>query len=240
MATLDEGRLQPRRAWQALRILLKDKEDTEQVFIIIRSLTGKSLLRGFNRFTATRNGAAILAERHRLIEKLSDRDALRALPPASLGRAYLAFMERENLSADGLVDASRAAEGEEAAVSPSENDAFAHYAERLRDAHDLWHVVSGYGRDGLGELCLLGFTFAQTRNPGIGLICLAGANQYARQLGFDVVRALLFGYQSGRAAAWLPAADWERLLPVPLDAVRDELKIRTPRIYPDLLQSLPA
>ncbi|MCB1685513.1 MAG: Coq4 family protein [Pseudomonadales bacterium] len=239
MASPDEGRLQPRRAWQALRILLKDKEDTEQVFVIIRSLTGKSLLRGFNRFTATRNGTAILAERRRLIEKLSDREALRALPPASLGRAYLAFMERENLSAAGLVDASLAAEGETGAITP-EHDARTLYAERLRDAHDLWHVVSGYGRDGLGELCLLGFTFAQTLNPGIGLICLAGANQYARLLGFDVVRALLFGYRSGRTAAWLPAADWEGLLGMPLDAVRAELKIRTPRIYPELLQSLPA
>ena len=33
--------------------------------------------------------------------------------------------------------------------------------ERLRDIHDLFHVITGYGRDALGELCLLAFTNAQ-------------------------------------------------------------------------------
>ena len=144
------------------------------------------------------------------------------------------FMEQENLSADGLVDASRNDDG----VFPSEN--LTRYAERLRDSHDLWHMVTGYGRDGLGEFCLLGFTFAQTRNPGIALICVAGAAKYGRALGFDVVRALWFGYRSGARAAWLPAADWEALLAQPLDAVRGRLKIRPPEIYPDLLRLAPA
>lgn len=227
------GRLQPRRAWNALRILLKDKEDTEQVFIIIRSLTGKSMVRGFNRFATTANGRAILAENRNLIEKLSDRAGLRALPPGSLGRVYLKFMEQENLSADGLVDASRNDD-----AYPSEN--LTRYAERLRDSHDLWHMVTGYGRDGLGELCLLGFTLAQTRNPGIALICAAGAAKYGRALGFDVVRALWFGYRSGARSAWLPAADWEALLAQPLDSVRERLNIRTPEIYPELLSLAPA
>ena len=38
--------------------------------------------------------------------------------------------------------------------------------------HDLWHVTTGYGRDALGELSLLAFTYAQEQNRGIGAIAL--------------------------------------------------------------------
>ena len=38
------------------------------------------------------------------------------------------------------------------------------------------HVITcGYGRDVSGEACLLAFTVAQTRNPGLALIVVAGA-----------------------------------------------------------------
>ena len=38
----------------------------------------------------------------------------------------------------------------------------------MRDSHDLYHVVTGYGRDGLGEICVLTFGNAQFHNHGIG------------------------------------------------------------------------
>jgi len=41
---------------------------------------------------------------------------------------------------------------------------------RMRDTHDLWHVVTGYKGDLVGEASLLAFLFAQTRNPGVGFI----------------------------------------------------------------------
>jgi len=225
--------LQPLTAWRALRRLLRDKEDTSQVFIIVSALTGKSLLRAFNRFSATQTGRVILAEERNLVECLQDRDALRQLPPGSLGRAYLDFVERENLSADGLIEASETG-------NKFEHADFTRYSTRLRDSHDLWHVLTGYGRDGIGELCLLGFTFAQTLSPGIALIALAGALKYARAVGARVFRALGYGYRSGRRAAWLPAADWEALLGRPIDEVRTELGIRSPEIYPSLVELIPA
>ncbi len=225
--------LQPLTAWRALRRLLRDKEDTSQVFIIVSSLTGKSLLRAFNRFSATQSGRAILAEERDLVERLQDRDALRQLRPGSLGRAYLDFVERENLSADGLIEASESG-------NTFDNPDFTRYSRRLRDSHDLWHVLTGYGRDGIGELCLLGFTFAQTLSPGIAVIAIAGALKYARVVGGRVFRALGYGYRSGRRAAWLPAADWEALLDRPIDEVRAEFGIRSPEYYPGLVEMIPA
>jgi ubiquinone biosynthesis protein COQ4 len=102
----DPFRYRPAEAVRAVRALLQDPEDTEKVFVVVRALSGKSLIRGFNRFAGTATGRAILAENRQLIETLRDRAHLAALPPDSLGRAYLRFMETENISADGLVDAS--------------------------------------------------------------------------------------------------------------------------------------
>ena len=65
------------------------------------------------------------------------------------------------------------------------DESIAKYGKRLRDQHDLWHVVTGYGRDELGELCLLGFTYAQTKNRGVGLIVLVGFYQVLRNVGSD-------------------------------------------------------
>jgi ubiquinone biosynthesis protein COQ4 len=227
--------LQPLRAWRALRILLNNAEDTEQVFVIVRSLTGKSVLRAYNRFAATATGQRIITEQRTLLDTLKDRDGLRSLAPDSLGRAYLAFVESERLTADGLVDAS------ESTAGMIDNVNVARYAQRLRDSHDLWHTVTGYGRDGLGEVCLLGFTYAQTRNPGLAVIAVAGALKYVRPVGWRALSALWHGYRAGRRAAWLPAADWEHLLTLPLDQVREALRVRAPVVYPDLIENaLPA
>lgn len=220
-ATADRFAYRPADAWRALKALLKNPEETEHVFTIVRALSGKTLLRGYNRFTATATGRAILDERRDLVAVLSDRDYLRSLPQGSLGQRYLAFVEREDLTADGLVEASRREQ-------PPLNPNFARYAARLRDMHDLWHVTCGYGRDVAGEVCLLAFTMAQTRNPGLALIVLAGTLRIARSAGVSIVPAVAAAFRSGRRAAWLPAADWERLLAVPLEEVRAELNVHEP------------
>lgn len=228
---MQNTKLQPLRAWRALRILLNDAEDTQQVFVIVRALTGKSVVRAYNRFATTATGQSVLNEKRVLLDVLTDRDQLRKLAPDSLGRAYLEFVEGENLTADGLVEASESAEG------LTENENMARYAMRLRDSHDLWHTVTGYGRDGLGEVCLLGFTYAQTHNPGLALIALAGGLKWVRFVGWRSLTALWHGFRAGRRAAWLPAADWEHLLNLPLDQVREELRVRAPVLYPDLKET---
>jgi ubiquinone biosynthesis protein COQ4 len=211
----------PREAWVALKALLADPEATEHVFTIVRALSGKTLLRGYNRFTATPTGRRVLDERRDLVAVLQNRDFLRSLPEGSLGRRYLAFVEAENLSADGLVDASVAAE-----TPVNINPNFSRYATRLRDMHDLWHVTCGYGRDVGGEVCLLAFTMAQTRNPGLALIVLAGTLRIARAPGGRRIFAAVWSaFRAGCRARWLPAADWEGLLGQPLAAVRAELNV---------------
>jgi hypothetical protein len=46
-----------------------------------------------------------------------------------------------------------------------------------------------------------------------------------------VRRATAEGYRIGKTAAWLSGADWEALLPMPLDTVRRVLQLPPPTIY---------
>ena len=219
--------IQPLVAARALKTLMADPERTEQVFIILKALSGNSVFRSFQRFCGTPMGRRILSEERELVDTLKDRDGLRAMPAGSFGRAYLEFVESQNLSADGLVDASDTGDR-------FDDEDFKRYASRTRDMHDLWHVLTGYGRDTLGEDCLLAFTYAQTRNPGIAVICLIAALKISRELGESVLGANWRAYQAGRRAAWLPAQDWEALLARPIDEVRAQLRIEPPEAYREL------
>ncbi|MEM1414222.1 MAG: Coq4 family protein [Myxococcota bacterium] len=214
-----------RRASSALYRLLRDPDDTSQVFEIVRAFEGPALLRNFARFRETALGREPAPN---LARRLADRDALAAMPAGSLGRAYLSFAQRYGLAADGLVEASRPVD-----YSTFEDPEHQAFAEWLRDQHDLWHVLTGYDPDVVGELSLLAFTWAQTRNPGIALITGTG---YLVTTPFmargPAARATIReGWRRGSEAAWLPGVDWASMLPRPLDEVRRALGVGAPPAY---------
>jgi ubiquinone biosynthesis protein COQ4 len=204
--------------------LLRDPNDTAQVFTIIQALSFGTLRRMTRRYRRIDSGRAILSERRSLLPAL-DRRALEALPAGSLGRAYLDFIDAEGITPAGLVEAS------ERGYKPEllEDDAMEIVADRMRDQHDLWHVVTGYHGDLIGEAALLAFTFAQTRNPGVGFIASMGWVKTGALPGSR--RLILEAFERGRRAAWLPAQDWESLLPLPIDEVRARLGVDAPPRY---------
>lgn len=216
-------RIRPLAALRAIRALLRDPDDTARVFDVIDALSGRSGERVFERFRKSDTGARLLAERPNLVTTLNDRERLLEMPAGMLGRAYGEFVAREQISADGLVAAS------ERARDPAIPEERYWFGARLRDMHDLWHVVTGYNRDLLGEASLLAFSYAQTRNRGIGFIVLvaylkAGPLPHGRPMIRD-------GYRRGKTAAWLPEQDWEALLAKPLAEVRRELRVGPPPTY---------
>jgi ubiquinone biosynthesis protein COQ4 len=216
-----DTRLHPLQAIRAVRRLLANPDDTAQVFAIFRAMRGKSGLNAFRRFAASPTGAAVLKERRRLLDTLSNSARLKALPQDSLGRAYFNFMEDEKLTAEGLVQASQSWENEP--VPPD----FELFRQRMRDAHDLTHVLTGYGRDPLGEVCLLAFMYAHSRNLGMALIALMSLKDMPRAAR----RAVFEAWRNGRRARWMQDQDFEALLPRPLEDVRREINIADPRLY---------
>jgi ubiquinone biosynthesis protein COQ4 len=222
-------RIRPLVALRAMRGLLRDREDTRQAFLVVEALRGKSTLRQFARFCETDGGRVMLAKKPSLLAHLSDRKSLAALPPGSLGRAYLDFVSGENLSADGLVEASKIRP-----TPPPAND-LTWFRERNRDMHDLLHVTAGYGRDPLGEACVLAFTFAQNRSKGAAVIAVVSAWRNLRRLNtLRAPRAVWEAYRQGRRALWLIGADWEHLLVQPLATVRARFRVAAPTLYPEL------
>lgn len=214
-------------ALRALDALARDNDDTTHVFRIVEALRGNSDLPNVARMKQSAVGRRILSEQRSLLDVLSDRERLRALPGGSLGRAYLAFMEREGLSAEGLAAASDQIDGKRA-MHP-EVRIFSNWA---RDSHDLWHVLTGYGRDPLGELCLLGVLYSQIANPGTAFIALLGLLQVPFEYpSAPSVRAVLQGFWIGYQAEWLIAQDWEALLERPLAELRRTLRIQRPTYY---------
>lgn len=225
-------RLHPIIAARAMRKLLANREDTRQVFILVDALRGKSTIRQFTRFRQTPEGQTILREQRRLLDYLCDRDSLAALPRGTLGREYHEFMSAENLSADGLVEASKIRD-----TVPAQDD-LTLFRERGREMHDLLHIVTGYGRDPVGEACVVAFTYAQNKQLGLGVIALFGGLNIAKKLpGQPVKRAVFEAYRHGRSAGWLIGADWEVLLREPVIRIRQRFNIKPPTYYGPVLEA---
>lgn len=229
-ATPPSSPVRPFHALASVFRLVTNKEDTRQVFEIVQALSGRSPKRLFKRFSATDYGRRVLAEPVKLENVLGDREGLRRLPEASLGRVYLDFMEGENLTPDGLIDAA-----EEAGIDFRGESQFEDYRRlflHLDVSHDLWHVLTGYGRDALGELCNLVYTRAQTGNAGFKLIVMIGfAAQKLEAPRAKIQKSLAEARRNSRNAAWVLEHDVEELLPLQLSEVRRRLNIAEPAIY---------
>jgi ubiquinone biosynthesis protein COQ4 len=219
----------PRRALKAARILAADPDDLPQVFTLIESLSMDTLDRVAKRLASTPEGRGLLARRPDIVDRLADRAALARLPEGTLGRAYLDFVESENISADGIREASVKGMRQDASALPAPLD-WVHA--RMRDTHDLWHAAVGYKGDVLGETALLAFSLPQTKNPAIALIVVIGLLKSLGVRDAQVVRELIFdGFRRGKKAAWLPGVDWEPLLALPVEEVRRRLSLEAPPVY---------
>ena len=178
-----------------MRRLLANPEATEEVFIIVRALSGSSLQKGLKRFASTGHGQYVLKNRIDLLQTLQNKDYLSSLPANSLGRHYLNFIEKEKISAGGLVDAS-----DKDITYAEMGEDLTRFATRQRDTHDLWHTLSPNTEPGRtrGTL-LLAFTYAQNQNPGIALIILAtGLFKMRPRYGLQVFSAVYKGYRSSK------------------------------------------
>jgi ubiquinone biosynthesis protein COQ4 len=230
-------RIKPISALLAINRLLRNPQDTRQVFLLTQALRGRSARAAFLRFANSPAGARILASKRALIDTLSDRAYLATLPEGSFGRAYLRFMAEERLKAEELAELAEQNLG----LPASADEATRLYAGRMRDLHDLYHVLTGYGRDELGEVCVLAFSYPQQRIRSFLVISRLGALHVWRGLrraglgGQGVLAALREAASNGACSVLLPGEDIEGLLPLNLEDVRARLKIPEPVIYLDVI-----
>jgi len=226
-ARTDSG-FRPLKALHHFRKLIADKEDTEQVFHIIRALSGNSFTKRAREFWSSSIGKSLLAEPQNLVEILDDHKSLRKLPMGTVAHAYCDFMEKEGLTAQGLVD-----EYEKFADKTEKfDDLLERYGNRQRDTHDLFHVLTGYGRDALGEQCVLAFTYSQNPNLGILFIAYAGGREIKKGLkNVPIYSAIREAQRAGKAAQKIAHQDIRALLAEPLADARKRLGIKEPTQY---------
>lgn len=220
------SRIQPWRLLRSLVRIVRDPNNTADGARIVLSFDGGRQELNYRRFAADPRGAGILDGEPTLFELLSDRDALRALPEGSLGREFLEFSEREDISIEGL----------ELAVEPIERELWSpdprrrRYLMHARASHDLWHVLTGYSRDLLGELLLLRFSWIQLRTPMFGVLTRLSSLGIDRRM--PGASALLRDAEARAARIdWLLTRDWAVLLPLPIAGVREQLRIGPPPPY---------
>ena len=146
---------------------------------------------------------------------------------ATFGRSMADFFKRGQLSVGGLEEAGAAAGTEVPGEEACEERRY--FYNRLRDQHDIYHVMTGYGRDVRGEAAVLAFSGIQTRNFGIAFIPL----YVLFKAGFrsEIGKMIRHGFRRGWRARWVVDAEWEKLMSCPLDQVRERLKLGPPPVY---------
>lgn len=223
------GPLQLLRSFRALR-KARATGDPKVVLGFMRPFHTRQFERTYFRVLADPGGRRLLEEERSLLPVLSDLETLWVLPEGSLGREYARFMQDEELSITDFAEASLASMNE---LDYTDRRAWV-LAQRLRDMHDLIHVVSGYGRDLLGEMSVLSFSSGRPghgENPRLSFILRLARRNFVRSGRPDAATVLRDAEERGARAAFLPAVEWESLLPLPLSLVRERLNVSPPPAY---------
>lgn len=198
-----------RRAIAALARVASDPERTDQVLVFSVYANAGTMPDRIHRFYDDPRGRRLFDEHRTIDTGTIDLDALAALPVGTLGRAYAEFLRTRGLSPDVFQD------------PPVEiaDPRMAYVVQRMRQTHDLWHVVTGLDTDPASEVALQAFTYAQVRAPSTAILATFGILRLARtnpDLVFDVARA----FATGRRAEKLAVFPWEDHWATPLTDVR--------------------
>ncbi len=197
---------------RALSAILRDPDDTRQVFLLGLAANARRLPWLLAQFALDAEGDRLLRERPAIDSRTVDWEALRALPDGTLGREYARYLDEHHLDPD-LFQAP-----------PGLPPTVAWLAQRIRQTHDIWHVLTDCAPDVPGEIALQAFTWGQLRMPSAGLIALVGTLRFGlrhRTLARDVVR----GVTRGRRARLLATVVFEDHWARPLGDVRRELGV---------------
>ncbi|MBM4377343.1 MAG: hypothetical protein FJ095_19865 [Deltaproteobacteria bacterium] len=195
---------------RALRDLLKNPDDTRQVFLIGLATSRITMPQLLTRICMVDEGARMLKEQPAIDSAHVDFAALRRLPDGTLGREYVRFLDEHKLDPDLFHR------------PPGVPEIPGYIAQRLRQLHDVWHVLTGVAPNIPGEVSLQAFTYAQTGAVLSLLISLFGTLRWSASyptLAWDVMRE----YRRGKRAAFLPVVRVEELWDVPLAEVRTRL-----------------
>ena len=228
--------VRPLGALAAFHDLVNDPEDTRNVFRFFSAAQGRTGEASFRRFCASDYGQSVIANRQSLADSLNDRARLEAHGPGTFAAAYLHYLDSEGLDPLGVYEAAVAVNPAHYALLDRDYPQFSAYTWSMSLTHDLYHVLTGYGRDPLGEALLLVFTGVQTGSRGSRLLgAMAGLRIRSEILRWPVGRMMRNAVAMARAARPMPVCDLTELFPLTLQDARASLSITPDPLYRETL-----
>jgi ubiquinone biosynthesis protein COQ4 len=169
---------------------------------------------------ASPTGRRILRDRPRITSTSLDLPHLRSLPANTVGRTYVAWLDREGVSPDTR-----------AAVRYIDDEECAYVMQRYRECHDFYHALTGLPVVREGEVALKAFEFANTLLPMTGLSVFAAATLKKSERERFREIYLPWALRNGLRAKEVINVYWEEQLERDVDELRRELGVEPP---PDL------
>jgi ubiquinone biosynthesis protein Coq4 len=213
-----DARLQSLRMVAGLAEFIKHPDSLDSVFKVAGSLKNSPISAQMFRHLLANPQMAELVEQHWRPAPI-DLAALEQLPQGSLGHVYAHQLRCQGLSPASLIDPT---------PIQTPQDFVVH---RLRETHDIVHVLTGFGIDGPGELGLQAFNLAQNRSPLAAMLIFGGLlNSLQKDEPLEpLLSALARGFELGLTAPCViayrledgwdrPLADWQLELGLPLAA----------------------
>ncbi|MET0386211.1 MAG: Coq4 family protein [Polyangiales bacterium] len=197
------------RAGLALAV---NPHDTQQVFYLATAVDRRKLPVLAARLEADEGGQALLSERAAIDTEHVDFAALKALPEETLGGAYARALESQGLSPDLFKR------------PPGLPENLAYTEQRVRQTHDLWHVLTGMSTDIPGEVGLQAFIHAQLQQNFSKFIVWFGLAFYGLRFP-QMWKLVKNGRRAGEQAAFLLGVRWEDWWTTPLSEVRAKFNV---------------
>lgn len=197
--------------------LVRDPQDTTRIFALNRHLKDSKQPEWLEKMLASVYADPDMNKAFTLHywPRLPEFEEMQNLPEGSFGREYATFVIRNNLDKDLF-------------PAPVFSDKTDYLTSRIYQAHDFWHVLTGYTTAIEDELALQAFGVAQYHQPLSALIVSGGLLHILRENPENAELALekiSEGFTRGRRAKNLLTSNVLEKLGEPLIEVRAELNL---------------
>ncbi|WAL61180.1 Coq4 family protein [Thermocoleostomius sinensis] len=200
--------------------LMRDPEQTNSVFDVEDGLRHTKAAQLATDYAKSKPGVAdIFAERY--LAPPPDVPSLLKLPDDSLGHAYALYITEAGFDPNFY----RKTEIE---------DDVTYLFMRMRQTHDIWHVVTGFGVDVNAELGLKAFEIAQVHRTLSAMLVAGGLLRtlFKTPENLDgLLEQVAIGYRMGARAKPFLAQKWEEHWEKPVAVWRRELNVEPATTY---------
>lgn len=202
--------------------MLRNPEGTQSVFDIEDGLRDIDATKGMIEHLRKCDATAAMIDSRWLAPEQPDLDALSKLPKDTLGYGF----------ADHILSHGYDPDYYRKIEVKDDTD---YVMMRIRQTHDIWHIVTGLDVSRVGEVALKAFELAQMRRPMAAVICAGGVIRFMMKDPEefpDLLDGISMGYRLGLGAELLLGQKWEENWDRPVSEWREQLSIKHDKANP--------